>query len=183
MIKVIFKNKSIVFGLIIFASAFALSLAFIGEHIFNLQPCNLCIYQRYPFAIAIILAMVGAIITFVCNNKKAIVNNVILCLLAVNFLVNSLIAFYHTGVEQGWWKSIFEACIVPVIDKNKSLLENIMGTPLTSCTDIQWVDPIFGFSMANYNIIYNFALFIFCILGIILSDNSYNKDNKDNKKL
>ena len=34
------------------ASAAALSLAFISEYVFGLQPCILCLYQRAPFAVA-----------------------------------------------------------------------------------------------------------------------------------
>ncbi len=165
MIKTIFENKLLSFGLITLASITALSAALIGEHVFGLQPCNLCVYQRYPFAIGIILGLIGMLLS-----QKATISRIILAVLSLNFLANSVIAFYHSGVEQKWWKSIFEACIVPMMDKDKNLLDNIMGTPLTSCTDIQWVDPILGLSMANYNIVFCFGLFVFCLLSIFFKN-------------
>lgn len=165
MIKVIFENKLISFALITLASITALSSAFIAEHIFDLKPCNLCVYQRYPFAVGIILGLLGMALY-----RNIIMARIILVILGINFLINSMIAFYHTGVEQEWWKSMFEACTVPMLEKGKSLLENIMGTPLTSCTDIQWVDPIIGLSMANYNIIFCFGLFVFCIASIFFKN-------------
>ena len=45
-------------GLIALASAVALSAAFIGQYIFDLPPCDLCIYQRYPYVIAIALCLI-----------------------------------------------------------------------------------------------------------------------------
>ncbi len=167
MIKAIFNNSLISLGLVTLASITALLAALIGEHIFGLQPCNLCVYQRYPFAIGIILGLIG-----VTLYRKPVISRAILGILGLNFLANSVIAFYHTGVEQRWWKSMFEACIVPMADEGKSLLDSIMGTPLTSCTDIQWQDPILGLSMANYNVAFCFGLFLFCMVGMIVSRKS-----------
>ncbi len=167
IITAILSNPLISLGFIAFISAFALSAAFIGEHVFGLQPCNLCVYQRYPFAIGIILGLIGMALY-----RKIMVSRITLGVLGINFLINSAIAFYHTGVEQKWWVSALEGCVVPMLEKGKSLLESIMGTPLTSCTDIQWQDPILGLSMANYNIVLCFGLFVFCMASAVMTRNS-----------
>ncbi len=166
MIKTILSNPLISLGLVTIASITALSAALIGEHIFGLQPCNLCVYQRYPFAIGIILGLIGMALY-----RKTMISRAILGVLGLNFLANSAIAFYHTGVEQKWWASMFEGCVVPMLDEEsgKSLLESIMGTPLTSCTDIQWLDPILGLSMANYNVAFCFGLFVFCMASAVMT--------------
>lgn len=162
-IKAILKNPLITLGLVMLASITALSAAFIGEHIFNLKPCNLCVYQRYPFAIGIILGFIGVILY-----KHKAIARALLAVLGVNFLINSAIAFYHTGVELKWWASILEGCTVPILDKDKTILESIMGASITSCTDIQWVDPVIGLSMANYNIAFCFGLFVFCVASAVM---------------
>ncbi len=162
MIKTILSNPLTSFAIVTLMSIIALAAAFIGEHVFDLQPCNLCIYQRYPFAIGVIFGLLGISLR---NNIQ--ISRIILGLLGLNFLINSFIAFYHTGVEQAWWKSAFEGCKVILINSDKSLLDSIMGTPLTSCTDVQWVDPIIGLSMANYNIAFCFGLFVFCIISSV----------------
>ncbi len=166
MIKQILSNHLVTITLIILASAFSLGAAFTASSVFDLKPCNLCIYQRYPFAIAIILGLIG--LAFYKNKNIA---TAILGICGINFLTNSGIAFYHTGVEQKWWESILEGCAIDfstIKDTGKSALESIMGTPLTSCSDIAWQDPIIGLSMANYNIIFCFGLFVFCILSAVM---------------
>lgn len=150
------------FGFIIFISTIALSAAFISEGFLDLEPCILCIYQRYPFALAILIGILGLTLK---QNQRIIKPALILC--AVNFIANSAIAFYHTGVEQKWWTSAVEGCSVPLFfqdNSEKSLLENLMSAPGGSCSEIPWQDPLLGLSMANYNIALCFGLFIFCML-------------------
>ncbi len=162
LIKIILSNPLISFGIITLMSIIALASAFTAEHVFGLQPCNLCIYQRYPFVIGAALGIIGLVLS---NN--IIISRTILTILGLNFLINSAIAFYHTGVEQAWWESAFEGCKIIITDGSKSLLDSIMGTPLTSCTDVQWIDPIIGLSMANYNIAFCFGLFAYCLISAV----------------
>lgn len=146
----------------------ALATAFASEAFLGLEPCKLCIYQRWPFAIVILLGIIG--LTIKALRRPA------LFLSGLAMLVNSGIALYHSGVEQKWWKSAFEGCSVPSAflngDKTQSILENIMSAPTARCDEIPWQDPILGLSMANYNILLCFALFIVCALGFWLSRNT-----------
>ena len=173
--KTIFSNPTLSFSLIALISFFSLSIAFIAEGILNLEPCILCIYQRYPFAIGIIIGLIG-----ISLRKRQITAAPLLGLCGIIFLANSVIASYHTGIEQGWWKSSVEGCAVTFPDSNetKSILENIMSAPMGDCSNIPWQDPIFGFSMANYNIPFCFGLFIFCIASAIMVNKSYKTTRK-----
>ncbi|MBI1300072.1 MAG: disulfide bond formation protein B [Alphaproteobacteria bacterium] len=150
-----------IFGFIALISFTCLAAAFIAEGVFELEPCKLCIYQRYPFAIALALGLIG--MSFREYNKTV---RALLGIISLNFLTNSAVAFYHTGIEQKWWESAVDGCAVPIFDNNsgKSVLENIMSAPLGNCSEIAWQDPILGLSMANYNIILCFMLFLFCIV-------------------
>ncbi len=163
--KAIFSNPTLSFSLIALISFSSLSLAFIAEAIFNLEPCALCIYQRYPFAIGLLIGVIGLIMR---NKDKILAPLLGIC--GLNFLVNSVIASYHTGIEQKWWTSAVEGCAVIFPDSNEgqSILENIMSAPMGDCSKIPWQDPIFGFSMANYNIPFCFGLFIFCIISAVM---------------
>ena len=155
----------VVFGGLIAVSAFSLIAALIAEVVFGLEPCILCVYQRGPFVAGILLGIIG--LFFWRKNTRA--TNAILLLCALNFLINSAIAFYHSGVELKWWRSIVEGCAVPSLEENpQSILENILSAPSARCDEIPWADPILGLSMANYNVLLCFGLFIVCAWSFAL---------------
>ncbi len=157
------------FGGIAGVSIFALVAALYSEVALDLQPCILCIYQRIPFLIGGVLGIVGL---FVRNRPQ--VADALLGVLGVNFLVNSGIATYHTGVEQKWWASAVEGCKVnfdslsaPSAESpTQSILEDILSAPTADCSKIPWQDPIIGLSMANYNVLLCFGIFVACFLSI-----------------
>lgn len=166
MIKKILSNPVYSFGLIALISFIALSAALISEAFFGLEPCNLCIYQRYPFAFGLVIGLIG-----IALRERHSVVRAFLGISSLNFLVNSGIAAYHTGVEQKWWDSALEGCKVPLFfddTSDQSILENLMSAPAASCSDIQWTDPILGLSMANYNIALCLGLFAFCGLSALM---------------
>ncbi|PCJ97482.1 MAG: hypothetical protein COA45_09430 [Zetaproteobacteria bacterium] len=171
IIKTILSTPSTALLFVALISFTSLAAAFIAEGILKLEPCILCIYQRYPFAIALFLSLTGLAL----QNKPAIIPP-ILGVCSINFLINSLIASYHTGVEQHWWTSAVEGCSVIFLDDNssKSILENIMSAPMGDCSKIPWQDPWIGLSMANYNIGLCFGLFVFCALSAVMV-NAKNK--------
>ncbi len=165
MIRTILSTPRIVFALVSLLCFSALAAAFIAEGLLDLEPCKLCIYQRYPFAIGFVLGIVG-----IALHTKTRVSVTLLLLAAVNFLSNSIIAFYHTGVELHWWTSAVEGCTMINLDppKNQTILENIMSAPLGDCSKIPWSDPVFGLSMANYNIPFCLGLCVLCLISALL---------------
>ncbi len=151
------------FGGITGVSFFALAAALYSEAFLGLEPCVLCIYQRIPFVIGIVIGIAGLVLR---NKPKAV--SALLSLLGLNFLVNSGIAFYHTGVEQKWWVSRVEGCAVPNFSADpQSMLENILSAPTGNCAEIPWQDPLLGLSMANYNVILCLGIAVVCLLSVI----------------
>ncbi len=150
-----------VFGGIFGASAGALTGALYAQFALHLEPCILCLYQRIPFVVAMILALAGLALR---NNPKAVQTVLGLCSLA--FLINAAIALYHSGVERHWWVSAVEGCAVPNFAENPNLLEKILTTPSSLCSVIPWADPVLGLSMANYNVLFSFGLFAGCSLAL-----------------
>lgn len=146
-------------------SALALAAAFSSEAFLGLEPCPLCIYQRWPYAVVIIIAVIGLFL-----RKNIIAARSALGACALAFLINSGIAFYHTGVELKWWKSEVEGCSVQFTsDEPQSILENIMSAPTGRCDEIPWADPILGLSMANYNVALCLGLAMICFAGLLIS--------------
>jgi disulfide bond formation protein DsbB len=154
-----------VFTAIILASAGALAAAYASQYIGGLQPCILCLYQRAPFAIALLWGLAGLMLR---KNEALAKTFLVLCALA--FLANAGIASYHSGVELGWWESAVEGCKVPEpgAESTSDWIDRIASTPSVPCTDIQWRDPVLRLTMANYNALLNLALFMMCALSLAI---------------
>ncbi len=164
LITYLLRRPTYVFAFIIGISIFSLGSAYTAQYVFGLAPCPLCLYQRVPFMIGIALGIAGLLL----RNKQGF-SVPILGLGALAFLSNAGIAFYHSGVERHWWKSFLEGCSVPDLgDDPASMMAAIMSAPIVRCDKIPWADPIFGLSMANYNVALCFGIFIICALSIAL---------------
>ena len=157
-----------VFGFIALISAFSLAAALTSEVVLGLEPCILCIYQRIPFLLALLVALSGMGLCKARKGKSAGFSVILIGLCALLFLINSAIALYHSGVELHWWRSAVEGCAVPhhFGDEPQSILENILSAPTARCDEIPWADPVFGLSMANYNVMLCFGLFIICLASV-----------------
>ncbi len=143
-------------------SAAALGMALISQYVFGLDPCILCIYQRWPYGIVIALGLMGFILSF--KHKQAVA--AMMGAIGLTFLANSLIAFYHTGVELKWWKSHFEGCAVPDLGSDPAnILAIIEQSKAARCDEIPWSDPIFNLSMANYNVLFCFGLAVIAFMA------------------
>lgn len=148
-VKSLFSNDRLSFFVLAAISAAALAAAFISQYAYGLQPCILCIYQRWPFVAAIGLCLLGIYL----GRAKPGMGKAIMALTGLTFLTNAGIAFYHTGVERQWWASFLEGCTVPQIEGNiTDVLAKLAQTPVVRCDEIPWTDPVLGLSMANYNV-------------------------------
>ncbi|MDE0942218.1 MAG: disulfide bond formation protein B [Alphaproteobacteria bacterium] len=138
------------------ASVTALALAFIGQYGFDLHPCVLCIYQRWPFVIVAGLCLL-AVSPGMRAGRAA---RLILLLCAAVLAANAAIAVYHVGVEQHWWAGT-EACVgkTGAAQTLADLKAQIMAAPVTRCDDIAF--SLFGVSMAGYNVLFSFGLALY----------------------
>lgn len=166
-IKAILSNRNLAFFLFASLSAAALATAFVSQYAYGLQPCVLCVYQRIPYGIIIALGILGL---WFNRHPKGKAPTVFMGLIALTFLADTVIAFYHTGVERHWWKSFLEGCAVPNIEGNiTDVLAQIEATPPVRCDEIPWTDPVIGLSMANYNVIVCLALALAALYATVLS--------------
>ncbi len=110
-------------------------------------PCKMCIWQRYPHAIAIAL---GALAFFVPLPA-------LIALGALAALATAAVGGYHVGVEQGWWEgpSSCTSSAIGGVDPN-ALFDQIMNAPLVRCDDIAW--QFAGLSMAGWNMVISLVL-------------------------
>lgn len=136
---------------IIAISVTALTSVFISQYGFGLHPCHLCIYQRWPFAVTIVLGLIGLLTNF----KKPVI-----ALSGLTFLINAGIAFYHSGVERKWWAGL-AGCSTPDMSGSiEDLMARIEATAVTRCDEIAF--ELFGLSMANYNVLLCLGCAVVC---------------------
>ena len=141
-------NKKILLNLLIFIFLI-LIFAYVIEYKFGHDPCKLCLYQRIPYFISILLILK---IFFIKGHER-----IFLFILSLVFISSSILAFYHFGIEQGFFKESL-ACT------NESLSENLTRDELLkqlsenaiSCKDVSL--RIFGFSLASINTIFSIVL-------------------------
>jgi len=169
MIKLIERTLSCPFAmpfLMALIAALSLGMALISQYVFGLAPCNLCIIQRYPYGVVIALGLIGLFLAK--KNRAFSVAN--MALISVAFFFNSVVAFYHSGVELKWWKSFLEGCAVPELSDNidEMMAQIQAATTVVPCDEIPWADPIFNLSMANYNVIFCFGLGVVAALSAFL---------------
>ena len=117
----------------------------------KLEPCKLCIWQRWPHAIIVILALSGL---------GVIKNNWMLLLICLSAIIGGTLGFYHTGVEQGWWSGP-GGCSNQLGTKTdiSNLTTMLLATPVVKCDQIAW--SLLGISMAGWNSISSFSIAFF----------------------
>ncbi len=114
-----------------------LSGALLSQYVGGLYPCEMCYWQRWPHAAAILLAL-GANAT---PRPRAMV-----LLAALAIAISGAIGVFHAGVELGYWEGITQCTAT-----GATSLEDIMKVPLVRCDQVQW--SLLGISMAGWNAI------------------------------
>ena len=142
------KNKTTL-NLILLFSIFVLTIAYFVEYVLGHKPCNLCLIERLPYVLAIIIISLGLIL-------KKFEKTIIIFLILI-FVVATIISFYHFGIEKGF----FEESLVCKLDNNitnlsKDELLKELQKETISCKDVSF--RIFGFSLATINTIISLIL-------------------------
>ena len=148
-----FNSRIETFIKIIFLVSFiSLIFAYFIEYVLGHQPCNLCLIERIPYGLAVVLIVLNHIL--IKNNRFTIL------LLILVFSFSLIISFYHFGIEQG----IFEESAVcglketsNIVSKEELLKQ--LQVKNVSCKDVTF--RIFGFSLTSLNIVISLILIIF----------------------
>ena len=160
-------NKDITMKLIFIISLFALASAFFIEYVLGHQPCNLCILERIPYLLAIIIVLL--------NYKFSQLEKNFILVITLIFLISTILSLYHLGIEQGF----IEESLVCDLKNGSNLLskEDILKQlkeKNVSCQDVTF--KIFGLSLTSYNIL------ISLLINIITAKIYFNYEKNRRKK-
>ena len=141
-------SKKILFSILVFTSLVLVS-AFVIEHQLGHEPCKLCLYERIPYFLSVLLIIK---MFYIKKNQR-----VTLLILFLAFISSAALAFYHFGIEQGFFSESL-ACTAGDLTKTYSkeqLLEQLKQNTI-SCKDVSF--RIFGVSLAAINTIFSLVL-------------------------
>ena len=144
-------RKQLLIKIIFLVSILALLSAFFIEYILGHQPCNLCIFERIPYLLAIIIILF--------NFKFNQFEKFFILLLVIVFLFGAFLSIYQLGIEQGF---IQESLVCDLksgsnLLSKEEILKQLQEKDI-SCKDVTF--KIFGLSLTNYNILISLLISI-----------------------
>ncbi len=127
-------------------SALLLGGAFVFQAL-GYAPCKMCIWQRWPHALAIVLGVAALFMPAVW----------LMWIGALAMAITAGIGFYHTGVERGWFEGPTSCTSGDISNlSSEELMQQILSAPLVRCDEVAW--SLAGLSMASWNMILSLVL-------------------------
>ena len=157
--------KITILKVVFIISLVSLISAYFIEYILGHQPCNLCLMERIPYFLSVILIILNY---FLKKNEQFIV-----LLLILLFSFSFILSFYHFGIEQGFFEESAVCSIKNTTDiiSKEELLKQLQ-VPIISCKDVTF--RIFGFSLTSFNIIISLVL-TFLLLKVFKNYEKFKK--------
>ena len=151
--------------IIFFISLILILSALFIEHVLGHQPCNLCLMQRIPYGLSVILIFLNY---FLKKDQKFVI-----MLLALIFSFSFFISFYHFGIEQGFFEESAVCGLnntTEIISKEEILKQ--LQTKTVNCKDVTF--RIFGFSLTTFNMFISLIL-VFLLVKIFRNYEKFKK--------
>lgn len=147
---------------VLIASAGVLGAALLSQYWGGLTPCELCLYERWPWAAAVVIAFVATMVA----SRSAM--PWVAGLLALVFAAGSALAFYHVGVEQHWFAGP-AACTAPAGAANTvaALEAQLLHQQPVRCDRPAWT--WFGVSLAGWDLVAAFLMLCCCLAALAWS--------------
>jgi disulfide bond formation protein DsbB len=134
------------------AAGAALGIALASEKFEGLVPCALCLLERWPYRVAIALALLAFVV-------PRHFTRLLLMLVVASMLVSVALAVVHVGVELRYWQSPLPECVAPRFTGGSiaERLAQMPARPAKPCEDAAYLIPGLPMSMAAMNLLYAFA--------------------------
>jgi disulfide bond formation protein DsbB len=144
------------------AAAAGLAFAYVLEIWGEMVPCALCLLERWPYRIVIVLGLVAALVP----TRLA---RFILALAILSLLVDAAIAAVHVGVEMQWWPSPLPECAAPHFSGGSiaDRLAAMPARPAKPCDEPTFLIPAIPLSLAAMNMLFALAFSVGLALSLI----------------
>ena len=152
------NNSNFLNLLFLFVGILVLLIVYYLEFFQGVAPCKLCIYQRLPYFIIILLATSFLLIK---NQNLKKITFLFYILIFTSSLVMSV---YHFGIEKNLWNAL-AGCETNIksFSNSDNLKEYLLNKDYVSCSDVSF--KFLKISLAGYNTIVSLILLILSIIG------------------
>ena len=159
------NNNRLILNSILAFSFSSLALAYFIQYILGHEPCNLCLIERIPYLVSLILIS----LIFMINKFQKLIAGVVLLF----FIFGSVVSIYHVGIEQGFFN---ESLVCDLGSSNEDmskedLLKKLQNKTPISCKDVTF--RFFGLSLATINTV--ISLFLSAIMFKVIKNYGQNK--------
>ena len=157
-------KKEFCLKLIFLISLVSIFSAYFIEYFLGYQPCNLCIIERIPYLLCLIIILI--------NYKFRKYEKYLIITLIFLFIFSLIISIYHFGIEQGFFQESLICNVgdgADILSKEQLLIE--LQKKTISCKDVTF--RFFGISLTSINII--ISLIILFLLTKVLINYEKNK--------
>jgi disulfide bond formation protein DsbB len=144
------------------ASGAVLGGALLSQYWGGLAPCELCLAQRWPWGVAIVIAFIATMV----GSRPAL--PWVALLLAAVFAISGVLAFYHIGVEQHWFAGL-TACTAPTTAAQtvEQLKAQLLHQQPVRCDEPAWT--LWGISLAGWNLLASLIMIACCVAAFLQS--------------
>ena len=152
----IISNRKKFYVLILIYSISSILYAIYVENYLGFKPCKLCLFQRIPLVMTLIISIIG-----IYFNK----NSYILILLLTVFIISALISGYHFGIENNFFNEILGCTSNNLNEINKSEILKSLNIIPNDCKDVNF--RVFGQSLSSLNFLSSFIISILCLIILV----------------
>ena len=139
-------------------SGLILLIVYYLEFFVGVEPCKLCIYQRFPYFIVILLASSSLLIKNLKIKKLTFIFYILI------FFISLIMSLYHFGIEKNLWNALASCeANIKSFGNSNNLKEYLLNKDYVSCNNVSF--KFLGISLAGYNVIISFILLVLSLIG------------------
>ena len=134
--------------IVLILGAVALGTAFAAQDLLGMAPCELCLWERWPYRVLIVLAGLALLL-------PRIARRVLLWLCALTLVCGAGVGLLHVGVERQWWPSPLPECNASNLLSGSvgGLIANLPAVPAKPCDAPNFLVPGLPVSFATMDLI------------------------------
>ncbi len=144
--------------LLALASAVIVGTALASQYIGGLEPCDICLFERWPYYTAIVIAGLGAMLAPPSSHKS------ILWLMVLLFAASTVLGLYHVAIEHHWIDGPTACTGGLKASSPEALLKALMEKQPVQCDAPQW--SFMGITLAGLNMIASAILAVFAFWSV-----------------